>query len=76
MDFCGWVRGPRSGRAEELRLGVATELVAQHAEGPRGIAERAGDLVGGAVFDEEGAQGLVLALAGMGGLGEESSDVC
>jgi hypothetical protein len=32
--------------------------------------------VGWAVFDEEGAQGLVLALAGMGGFGEESSDVC
>jgi hypothetical protein len=45
-------------------------------KGSGGVAEGAGDLVGGAVFDEEGAKRFVLALAGMGGLGEESSDVC
>ena len=65
-----------TGRVEELRIGIAAELMAQHAKGSGGVAEGAGDLVGGAVFDEEGAKRFVLALAGMGGLGEESSDVC
>jgi hypothetical protein len=50
--------------------------VAQHAEGTCGVAEGAGDFVGGAAFDEEGAQGFVLALAGLGGFGEESSSLC
>ena len=61
---------------EELRIRLATELVAQDAEGAGGVAEGAGYLVRGAIFDKEGAQGFVLAVAGMGGLGEESSDVC
>src|SRR5437773_3848042 len=65
-----------TGRREELRMGLTTELVAQHAEGSRGVAESAGDLVGGAVLNEEGAQGFVLALVGMGGFGEESPDFC
>jgi hypothetical protein len=50
--------------------------MAQHAERSRGVAEGASDLVGGALFDEEGAQGFVLALSGMRGLGEESSYFC
>ncbi|HXI67007.1 MAG TPA: hypothetical protein VNH41_03640 [Steroidobacteraceae bacterium] len=61
---------------EELRIGIAAELMTQHAEGSGGVAEGASDLVGGAVFDEEGAKRFVLALTGMGGLGEESSDIC
>ena len=38
------------------------ELVAEDAEGPRGVAEAASDLVGGESLDEVGAEGLVLSL--------------
>jgi hypothetical protein len=40
---------------EELRIGIAAELMAQHPKRPRGIAEGAGDFVGWAALDEEGA---------------------
>ena len=44
-----------TGRVEEPRIGIAAELMAQHAEGAGGIAEGAGDFVGGDLIDEEGA---------------------
>jgi hypothetical protein len=40
--------------------GIVPELVAQDAEGPRGVAEAAGDRVGRAALHKEAAQGLVL----------------
>ena len=46
-------------------IGVVTELMAQDAEGARGIAETLRYLMGGEAFDEVGAQGLVLAVEGM-----------
>ena len=49
---------------EEGGLGVVAEVVAQDTEGAWGIAEGAGDLVGGTLLDEVGAEGLVLALFG------------
>src|SRR5207249_9679723 len=69
-------RSKRDWSSDVCSSDLTAELVAQHAEGTRCVAEGAGDLVGGVAFDEEGAQGFVLALAGMGGLGEESSDFC
>jgi hypothetical protein len=61
---------------EELRIGVAPELMAQDTEGSRGVAEGAGDLVGGTVFDEERTQRFVQALTGMGGLSKELTAIC
>lgn len=50
---------------------IVAELVTKNAEGARGVTEVAGGLVGGEEFDEEGAQGLVLAVFGVGGPEEE-----
>ena len=57
------VRPLAGGREEGGALGgVMAELVAEDAEGPRGVAEAASDLVGGESLDEVGAEGLVLSL--------------
>ncbi|HEX9224348.1 MAG TPA: hypothetical protein VF860_13540, partial [Candidatus Acidoferrales bacterium] len=45
-------------------VGIVTELVAKNAERAGGIAETAGDIIGEFLVDEEGAEGLVLALEG------------
>jgi hypothetical protein len=45
--------------------------VTEDAEGPRGIAKAASDLLGGAALEEKGAQGFIHAMPGMGGLGKE-----
>jgi hypothetical protein len=66
----------RAGRTKELRIGVTPELVTHNAKGACGIAEGAGDFVGGTALDEECAQCFVLAVAGMGGFGEEPAAVC
>jgi hypothetical protein len=49
-----------------------SELVAEHAKGPRRVSEGVGDLVGGAVLDEIGPKGFVLALGRVLGFEEES----
>ncbi|MGH6636442.1 MAG: hypothetical protein ACRED0_10035 [Gammaproteobacteria bacterium] len=45
--------------------------MAEHAERALGVAERGGDLVGGALLDKVAAQRLVLALLAVLGLEEE-----
>ncbi len=67
--------GPRPRAGEELRE-LAAKGVAQHAEGSGRIAEAACDLGRGQLFEEEGAQGLVLALARGGWLQEEAAAGC
>lgn len=54
------------GLAEEggAFAGVVAEPVAEDAEEAGGVAEAAGDLSGGLLVDEIGAQGFVLALGG------------
>ena len=49
------------------------EPVAEDAERPRGVAEAASDLGGGALLDEIGAQDLVLALAWGGRFAKEAA---
>ena len=51
------------------------EVMAHDLEGSGRVAERAGDLGGGALLDEVSAQGFVLALLCRGGLEEESSRI-
>ena len=58
---------------EEGGVGIATELVAEDAEGAGGITEVGGDVGGGFLVDEIGAQGFVLTLFGMEGLEEEAA---
>ena len=48
-------------------MGLLAELADQDTETARGITEAAGSLLGGEFLDEEGAQGLILAVGGVGG---------
>jgi hypothetical protein len=45
-------------------MGVMAELMAEDAEGGRGVAKTAGDVAGRLFIDEEGAESLVLTLQG------------
>ena len=60
---------------EEGGVGIATQLVAEDAEGAGGITEVGGDVGGGFLVDEIGAQGFVLTLFGMEGLEEEAATI-
>jgi hypothetical protein len=57
-------------------LRIAAKLMTEHAERALGVAERGGDLLGGALLDEVAAQRLVLALFGVLGLEEEALALC
>jgi hypothetical protein len=61
--------------AEEIK-GLAAELAAQNSKGAWAVAEAAGDLARGEVFDEKSAQGLVLALGRRLGFEEEAGRLC
>ncbi len=63
---------PAGGKKAAPLGGVVAELVAEDAEGARGVAEAASDLVGGESLDEVGAEGLVLSLERRFGGQEES----
>src|ERR1017187_3273447 len=73
LDFCGCSRGPGVGGNEELRVRIAAKRVAEHAKGARAIAEVARHFMRRAALQEEGAQGLVHALARVGGFREEAA---
>jgi hypothetical protein len=62
--------GPLGRGQEEGAAGILAELMDQDAEATWGVAEAAGDLGAGEAVDEEGAEGLVLAVGGVGGLEE------
>jgi hypothetical protein len=53
-------------------FGIMPKLVAEDAKGTRGVAEAAGDLMGGLALDEKGTQGLVLPVEGLFGGQEEA----
>jgi hypothetical protein len=69
----GSVVGPSAKDLKEslAKVGVVAEAVTEDTKGARGIAEALGDLSGGASFDEVSTEGLVLALLGGLGSGEE-----
>src|SRR5262249_1818658 len=54
-------------RQEEGAVGIPTELMDQDAKAAGGVAEAAGGLGTGEAVHEEGAEGLVLAVGGVGG---------
>ena len=56
-------------------MGVAAELMAQHAERAGGVAESAGSFLGGVAFEEEGPQGLVETVPGQARLEEEEAAI-
>jgi hypothetical protein len=65
--------GPRPKNLKETlaKVRVVSEAVTEDTKGARGIAKALGDLCGGALFDEIGTEGFVLALLGGFGSGEE-----
>ena len=73
-DFLGWVWGPWRGETKKTGVGFAAEVVAQDVEGTEGVTEGAGDVLGGAAFDQESAQGLVLAVFGQAWFEEEAAE--
>jgi hypothetical protein len=48
-------------------LGIMPKLMAEDAKGARGVAETAGDLLGGLAIDEKGPQRFVLSVEGLFG---------
>ena len=68
-------RGPRGRCEEEVASGTLAELVDEDAEAPRGVTEAASHLNAVETVDEEGAEGLVLAMGGVGGFGEDLGEV-
>ena len=56
------------------KVGIVAKLMAEDAEGTRGITESAGDLDRGKLLDEEGTQGFVLPLETRFG-GEEEGGI-
>jgi hypothetical protein len=69
--------GPRApaGGGKEDRLGLAAEVVTQDVKGVNGVAEGAGGLFGWAPVDQEGAEGLVLAVFRQARLEEEAAEL-
>ena len=67
--------GPLAGVEEEVASRVLAELVDEDSEAPRRVTEAASDLGTGSPFDEEGAEGLVLAVGGVGGFEEDLGEV-
>ena len=59
-----------AGGGEEVAVGLAAELVDEDAEASRRVAEASGGLGRWEALDEEGPQGLVLSMGGVGGLQE------
>jgi len=60
---------------EEVASRVLAELVDEDSEAPRRVTEAASDLGTGNPFNEEGAEGLVLAVGGVGGFEEDHGKV-
>jgi hypothetical protein len=60
---------------EEVASGTLAELVDEDAEAPRGVTEAASHFDAGETVDEEGAEGLVLAMGGVGGFEEDLGEV-
>ena len=62
--------GPFGRYQKEVASRVLAELVDENSEAPRCVAEAASDLGTGDAFNEEGAEGLILAVGRVGGLEE------
>ena len=73
--FLGLGLGTVARGDKEDGSGFAAEVVAQDMEGIEGVAESAGDVFGGTAFDQESAQGLVLAVFGQAGFEEEAAEL-
>jgi hypothetical protein len=68
----GWSALPRGGD-EEVAAGLVAELMDEDAEAPRRVPEPSGRFGRRDTVDEEGPQGFVLPVCGVGGLQEAAS---
>jgi hypothetical protein len=77
---CGGLAGPGRWptvrRGKETGMELASELMTEHSEGSRRVAELSGYHVGGLVFDEISSQGFILPLLGQRGFEEKLPAVC
>ena len=71
----GGAFGAFGGGQKEGPSRVLAEVVNQDTETSRRVAKAAGGLLGGEMVDKEGAEGLVLAMGGVGGLEESLGGV-
>ena len=62
-------------REEEIAVGDSGGIVDEDTEATWGVTEAASDLGAGNLVDEEGSQGLVLAMGGVGGFEEDAGEV-
>ena len=62
------------GRDEEVALGLIAELMDEDAEAPRRVPEAGGGFGGWDAIDEEGPEGFVLPMGGVGGLQEPAGE--
>jgi hypothetical protein len=62
------------GPAEELTLRLVAKLMGQDSKTPRRITKTSGCLSRGKTLDKKGSQGFVLAMGGIGGLKEPTSN--
>ena len=58
---------------EESPLGILAEAVDEDAEATGTVAEAPGGVLRGQALDDEGAEGLVVAMGGVGGLEEAAA---
>ena len=63
------------GSQEEIASGILAKLVDEDAEAAWGVTEAASGLGTGNAVDEKGAEGLVLAVRGVGGFEESAGKV-
>ena len=76
LGLLGLLARTMRGGAEELRIVIAAELMAQHAKGAGAVAEGTSDVLRGSALKKIGPKGLVHALAGLGGLRKEAAAFC
>jgi len=68
-----WGPGLPSARGEEAASGVVAELMDEYPKAPRCITEASGGLSRRETVHEEGPQGFVMAMGGVGGFQEPAS---
>jgi hypothetical protein len=73
--FLGLRLWPVTWGQEESLLALPVEVMAEHMEGMKRIAEGLGHFFGGANLDEKGPQRFILALFGRPGLQEKAADL-
>ena len=67
--------GSLGGREEEIATGILAELVDEDAKAARGVTEAVSDFGAREPVDDEGPEGLVLAVRSVGRFEEDAGEV-